>query len=374
MKQAQPDGYGPRLGDLDDEFEAHTTNAARGVLNGRRNRIDVHAHYIPDFYREALIDAGLGAPDGIRELPAWDAGAALKTMDKLQVGTAMLSISSPGVHLGDDRQACHLARRVNEEAQRLRHRYPGRFGHLASLPLPNVEDAVAEAIYAFNVLGADGVVLETNANGIYLGDPKLEPLYAELDQRHAVILVHPTTPAGRCCERLDARYPQPMLEFMFDSTRSVSDMILSGVLERFPQLRVIVPHAGAALSVLMERVELLLPLLSTSAGDAPPSLRQAMRKLHFDLAGAPVPQQLGALLQVADAGHLHYGSDYPFTPASACVSLAQALQESPLLDEAARAGMWGRNALWLFPRLLRTSSTDVSSSSALALPTLVPPL
>src|SRR5580658_5820243 len=69
VKQAQPDGYGPRLGD----------------------RIDVHAHYIPDFYREALIDAGLGAPDGIRELPAWDAETALKTMDKLQVGTAMLS-------------------------------------------------------------------------------------------------------------------------------------------------------------------------------------------------------------------------------------------------------------------------------------------
>jgi predicted TIM-barrel fold metal-dependent hydrolase len=152
-----------------------------------------------------------------------------------------------------------------------------------------------------------------------------------------------------------------MLEFMFDSTRSVSDMILAGVLERFPQLRVIVPHAGAALSVLMERVELLLPLLSTRAGDAPPSLRQAMRKLHFDLAGAPVPQQLGALLQVADAGHLYYGSDYPFTPASACVSLAQALQESPLLDEAARAGMWWRNALRLFPRLLNTGSTVVSS-------------
>ena len=103
--------------------------------------------------RTALIDAGLGAPDGIRELPAWDAETALKTMDKLQVGTAMLSISSPGVHLGDDKQASHLARRVNEEAQRLRHTYPDRFGHLASLPLPNVEDAVAEAIYAFDVLG-----------------------------------------------------------------------------------------------------------------------------------------------------------------------------------------------------------------------------
>ena len=318
------------------------------------NRIDVHVHYIPDFYRRALIDAGLGAPDGIRELPAWDEEAALRTMDKLQVGTAMLSISSPGVHLGDDVRASDLARRVNEEAQRLRHAYPDRFGHLASLPLPNVERAVAEAIYALDVLGADGVVLETNANGIYLGDPQLEPLYAELDRRQAVIFIHPTTPAGRCCGRLDARCPQPMLEFIFDTTRSVSDMILSGVLKRFPQLRVIVPHAGAALSVLMERVELLLPVLSASAGDAPPSIRQAMRNLHFDLAGAPVPQQLSALLQVADAEHLHYGSDYPFTPASTCVALAQALQATPLLDEATRARMWGENALSLFPRLRKT--------------------
>jgi predicted TIM-barrel fold metal-dependent hydrolase len=316
-----------------------------------RNRIDVHAHYIPDFYREALIDAGLGAPDGIRELPAWDEEAALRTMDQLQVGTAMLSISSPGVHLGDDIQASDLARRVNEEVQRLRHAHPGRFGHFASLPLPNVERAVTEATHALDALGADGIVLETNARGIYLGDPQLEPLYSELDRRHAVIFVHPTTPAARCCGRLDARYPQPMLEFIFDTTRSVSDMILSGVLERFPHLRVIVPHAGAALSILMERVELLLPLLSTSAGDAPPSIRQALRNLHFDLAGVPVPQQLDALLQVADAGHFHYGSDYPFTPVSSCVALARALQVTPLLDEATRTGMWGENARSLFPRL-----------------------
>jgi hypothetical protein len=116
---------------INSEFEEHTANTARGVPDGARNRIDVHPQYIPDFYREALINAGLGAPDGIQELPAWAAEAALKTMDELQVGTAMLSISSPGVHLVEDKQASHLARQVNEEAQRLRHRYPDRFGHLA---------------------------------------------------------------------------------------------------------------------------------------------------------------------------------------------------------------------------------------------------
>jgi hypothetical protein len=89
-----------------------------------------------------------------------------------------------------------------------------------------------------------------------------------------------------------------MMEFIFETTRSICDMILSGVLERFPNLRVLVPHAGAALPVLTERIDLLLPLLGRSKGTPPKSTRETLRNLHFDLAGAPIPELLGALLQM----------------------------------------------------------------------------
>ncbi len=318
------------------------------------DRIDVHTHFIPAFYRQALVDAGLSKPDGIRGIPDWDEAAMLKLMDQLGVATAILSISSPGVHFGDDAKARALSRRVNEEARRLVDAYPGRFGFFASMPLPDVQGALDEAIYALDTLHADGVVFESNQHGMYLGDPKLDALYAELNRRNAVIFIHPTSPACDCSSRLRASYPQPMLEFIFDTTRSVSDMVLSGVLNLYPNLRVIVPHAGAALPMLTERIELLLPLLGTAGN--PVSMRAAMRSLHFDLAGAPVPEMLGALLQVADPAHIHYGSDYPFTPPDTCEALLRKIETTSLLDQGMRRRVLRDNSRALFPHLASRAS------------------
>jgi predicted TIM-barrel fold metal-dependent hydrolase len=315
----------------------------------QRNRVDVHSHFIPGFYREALIAAGNDKPDGMPRIPDWNAEDHLALMDSLGVNTAMLSISSPGVHFGDDQQARTLSRRVNEEGQRLSQAYPGRFGFFASVPLPDVEGAVAEAVHALDQLQADGIILETNHHGLYLGDPRLEPLYAELNKRKCVIFVHPTSPFCSCCQRMDNHYPRPMMEFMFETTRSISDMVLAGVLERYPDLRVIVPHAGAALPVLAERIDMFGQLTSRDAGV--PSMRTAMGKLYFDLAGAPVPLLLGALMQIADPARVLFGSDYPFTPASLCETLLQQIESTPVLEDASRNRIFSDNAHALFPAL-----------------------
>jgi predicted TIM-barrel fold metal-dependent hydrolase len=283
-------------------------------------------------------------------------------MDALGVRTAMLSISSPGVHFGDDASARDLARRVNQEGHALGRAHPGRFGHFAALPLPDIEGAVAEAIHALDQLGADGVVLESNHHGVYLGDQRLEPLYAALDQRHAVIFIHPTSPACSCCTRLGEVFPRPVLEFMFETTRSVTDLVVAGVLERFRQLRVIVPHAGAVLPVLLNRIELMSGLLHPHGGGTAPSMRRAMQLLHFDLAGAPVPTQLRALIEVADAGKIHYGSDYPFTPAAACDFLLRQIETTDLLDAPQRDRIFRTNALALFPRLGGSGSDAIKSA------------
>src|ERR1700722_16716774 len=118
--------------------------------------IDVHAHFLPDFYIEALASAGHSLPDGLLHMPAWSAEEAVKLMDELGVRTSMLSISSPGVHFGDDAKARALSRRLNEYATKLRDSSAGRFGHLASVPLPNVGHAIEEAVYALETLRADG--------------------------------------------------------------------------------------------------------------------------------------------------------------------------------------------------------------------------
>jgi len=311
------------------------------------SRVDIHAHFVPDFYRAALDAAGLSRPDGIKALPAWTEAEALDTMDRLQVSRSYLSISSPGVHFGDDAAAVALARDCNDYAADLAARHPDRVGWFASVPLPDVDEAVVEAERALDRGGADGVVVETNARGQYLGDPALEPLYALAAARRVPVFVHPTTPFE--AEHLALGYPRPMLEFLFETTRSITHLVLSGVLQRHENLRVIVPHAGAALPILANRIELLLPILA-EGGATPPSIREALRSLHFDLAGAPVRELLDALLSVADPERIHYGSDYPFTPPDACLQLAERLDATDQLDAELRAGIDSGNAEALFAR------------------------
>jgi 6-methylsalicylate decarboxylase len=321
------------------------------AARGENQRIDVHAHYIPEFYREILVKSGLSQPDGIGALPPWDESTALQTMDRLGVNTAILSISSPVIHFGDDAQARTLARRLNEEGARLIEKYPNRFGLFASVPLPDIDGSIQEAVYALDELGADGLVFESNHRGMYLGDPLLDPLYQELDRRGTVLFVHPTLPPYLRSPRLNQPYSQPTLEFIFETNQSICDMILSGVLDRFPNMRVLVPYAGAALPILAERIDLLLPLLSQSKDSSSKSLRDTLRCLHFDLAGALIPELLDALLQVADHNRIHYGSDYPFTPPDACVGLLQHIEDTALLNQEIRECIFRENAITLLPQL-----------------------
>lgn len=316
------------------------------------SRLDVHAHFLPAFYREALVQAHQTQPDGIAALPDWSVTGALRMMDKLRVAAAILSISSPGVHFGDDAAAATLARRINEEGTRLRQRYPGRFGLFAVTPLPNVPLAIAELVYALDQLGAEGVVVTSNHRGVYHGDPRLDPFYAELNRRKAAMFIHPTSPSCAGFMDLALGFPRPMLEFTFETTRSVSNLILAGVTRRFPDIRIIVPHAGAALTVVAGRVDGLASLFLRQ--DDTPRLRTEMRRLYFDLAGTPLPEQLLALREIADPEHILYGSDCPFTPDAVAMELSNKLDGSALISDAQQRTYMFENALKLFPAFVES--------------------
>ena len=330
------------------------------MSNHNSGRIDVHQHFLPMFYLDALKQAGLSPPDGMPNTPEWSETEALAMLDRLGIRTAFLSISSPGVHFGNDDAARSLARRANEEAARLTKAYPGRFGFFAVTPLPDVDGALEEIRYAFDVLGADGVVFESNFRGTYLGDSSLTPVYEELNKRGAVLFLHPTAPHCQCSvfttagehpHDIGLGYPMPLIEFIFETTRTVTQMILSGTLARYPNLRLIVPHAGAALPVVASRLE-LMNAGSPVSKDAPQDVRETLRSLHYDLAGAPVPEALSVLLQIADPQKLHYGSDYPFTPLKACEQLLEKLNETRLLSGEIREAAMTGNAYSLFSRRL----------------------
>ena len=168
-------------------------------------------------------------------------------------------------------------------------------------------------------------------------------MFRELDRRDARVLVHPTSPV--CWEHTSFGRPRPMLEFLFDTTRAVVNLVLSGTLARHPDLRLIVPHAGATLPVDRRPRRRLRP----PAGCRPSvDVLRDLGALHYDLAGTPIPRQLNALLELTTLDHLHYGSDFPFTPDFVAVMAAERLDSAGdppgSLTEALRA-----NTERLFP-------------------------
>jgi predicted TIM-barrel fold metal-dependent hydrolase len=306
-------------------------------------------HFLPECYRQALDAAGLATLDGGIPVPAWSEAAALATLDRLGVGTAILSVSSPSVRFVKGEAERRLCRQVNLAGAELVQRHPGRFGLFATLPLGGMEEALAELAFALDDLGSDGVVLETNIRGAYLGDPKFTPLFEELDRRGAVVFLHPTAPA--CFEALAMGRPAPMIEFPMDTARAVTDLLYAGVLQRMRNFKLIVPHGGGALPVLA-------PRLASFAGRAFVHPRpkdgaevfSTLRGLYYDVVSAAHPAPFSALRAIAPVEQLLFGSDWPFSRPEG-VETNQALLESSGLS-AAELDMIARgNAERLFPRL-----------------------
>lgn len=274
--------------------------------------IDVHAHFTTPEYIAAASAAGYDRPDGMAGYPGWSADEHVRLMDEHGIATAILSMSSPGVHFGDDAAAIALARAVNLVAAEAIAGHPGRFDAFTSLPLPAVDDAVAELRFGMDELGFAGAVVETNAHGLYLGNAAMDPIYAELDARSGILFIHPTTPV--CGELSALGRPRPMIEFLFDTARTVTDMVLAGVPDRFPRMQVIVPHVGGVIPLIADRIQGFMTIFGDPS-QPKPDVHGALRRFHYDLAGDPFPRMLPALLALVDREHVLYGTDYPWTPA-----------------------------------------------------------
>jgi predicted TIM-barrel fold metal-dependent hydrolase len=307
--------------------------------------IDMHAHFVPAAYRRALAKAGIDRPDGFPYVPGWSVEGAVASMDALGVESALISVSSPGVDLGPGTDPVRLAREVNDEGAEVIRSRPRRLGLLASLPLPDVDAALQEIRHAVDDLDVDGFVLMTNYRGIYLGDPRFDEVMDELERRDALVALHPTSPPA--ADAVALGQPRPMLEFPFETTRAVVNMILNGTLRRRRRIRVLVPHVGAALPVLADRVQALTAAFAD--GDAI-DVHAELRGMWFDVAGEPLPNALAALLRLVGPERIVYGSDVPFAPLPLVRRSTERLLETELLGDAERQALMRANALALTRR------------------------
>lgn len=221
--------------------------------------VDLHTHIILPEYLEVLKAHGAELEESF-PLPAWNAARHIDFMDRAGIRTAVLTMPAPQPYYGDTEESARCIRRVNEASAELKQRYPGRFRFCAALPLPDVEAAIREAIYALDTLGADGVKLATNSRGQYVGDEALDPLMEVLNERHAVVILHPHRPTP-CPKEIIATTPLAMYEYPAESTRAVVNMLARNVLVRYPNLKVVVPHCGSFLPLALPRMKSILPAM-----------------------------------------------------------------------------------------------------------------
>lgn len=339
------------------------------------DKIDVHVHFLPPAYRKACLEHGHANPDGMPYLPEWSEEAHLQLMDKTGIKKAILSVSTPGTHLvyNDNELAASVTRECNSYAADLKKRMPDRFGYWASLPIPDVDLCLKEIAQSAEE-GCDGYVLLTNGHGHYLGDPIFDPIFAELNRRKATLFIHPTTPCIKCTDPqltqrthastsqptkatpLASKFPNPMLEFLFDTARVVSNLFLSGTIARSPDVKIILPHLAGASPPLLSRwtgFSQLVPGLFEPCAEE--KVKEALnRQCWFDLAGLPFPGQIVGLLQGTGVGHerLMYGSDFPFTKAEGVELLRGKMDEGMkgMFGEDEIKDMYYRNAEKLLER------------------------
>jgi predicted TIM-barrel fold metal-dependent hydrolase len=310
-------------------------------------RIDVHNHVMPPDYLKAgrakIIETADLSPDGVLN---WTPQTLLAEMDRTGVATAVLSVSTPGIWLfGNREQTRRLARSCNEYSASLIARYPGRFGMFAAMPLPYVDDAVAEAVYALDVLKADGIGLLTSYGNRYLGDPAFASLFAELNRRKTVVFVHPTTPA--CCATLLPHINASVGEYMFDITRTLMSLLFSGTFSKFADIRFIFTHAGGTMTPISGRINAYGARHHELDAIMPNGVYYELKKLHYDIANSTNSSAMAALMNLVPATQILFGSDTPYVP----IATTAGGLDHMTLDDDVRFAIDRGNALRLFPRL-----------------------
>jgi 6-methylsalicylate decarboxylase len=321
--------------------------------------VDVHHHILPDFFFRATNDSH-DPVGGIAPQP-WSIESALSFIDDAGIDVAITSISTPGVHMGDDTAARALARRCNEFAAGLIQSKPDRYGGFACLPLPDVDGALEELAYALDVLKLDGVLLFSNSRGVYLGDERFMPLFDELERRKAVVFVHPTASPDPAAHRLGL--PDSLIDFTADTTRAVAKLHYSNTFARTPNVKYILSHAGGTIPYLASRFAIVDAMNVIPGAQERGTAADTFRRLYWDTALSWTDPVLHMLRSIVGLDRVLYGSDFPYLRRDLAVSSVHAIKQSQELHDTERAAILSGTALSLIPRFAALRNRETAEAT-----------
>jgi predicted TIM-barrel fold metal-dependent hydrolase len=309
-------------------------------------RIDVHHHiFLPQVkvLQERLNPGWAGqGPPAARN---WTPATMLADMDANGVASVVVATPGPGAWYGNVDAARQISRLWNESTARLAQDHPGRVGFFALIAPPDVDGALKEIEYAFDVLKADGVGVYTSYSNKYLGDKAFAPIFAELNRRKAAVFVHPLV--ADCCGSVVPGIPTNAYELPFDTTRTIASLLFGGTLTKSPDIRFLFSHGGGAMPMLARRIDELTKDAKALRENVPQGVPAALQRLYVDTAGAFSPAAMAAVMKTLPASHVLYGSDFPYSPSAGAIA---GLAENELAADVL-SGIERNNALALFPRL-----------------------
>ena len=303
----------------------------RGAVSGQRSRhtiltIDIHAHFVPEEYLRIIELEGeargvrlRSGPDGplilVGQVPVGpitahyhDLDLRLRAMDAQGVTVQALSLMPPMVYWADDALGLRLARLVNDTLAAASRLHPDRFVALATLPLQDPEAAVGEVDRAVTELGCRGIYVGTNIRGKELADPSLLPVFERIHNLGVPIFLHPLNVIGT--QRLANYHLHNLLGNPFDTAVAAANLIFGGLLDRFPKLRICLPHAGGALPYLIGRLN-----RGWKVREECRALKRSpssyLRRFTYDTI-SHAAEALDYLIKLVGVDHVMLGSDYCF--------------------------------------------------------------
>ncbi|MFE9722783.1 amidohydrolase family protein [Streptomyces sp. NPDC005794] len=335
--------------DAVDRKEAVPPGSGSGDDAGRA-RIDVHHHFTAPAWVDWAEREGLVRREELPWWARWDVDSALALMDRVGIATAVLNPT-----MQDRYRSAAQAREgltvVFEALADVVAAHPGRFAVLGPAVLDHPDVTTWALRRAFDELGAVGVSVKANYNGVYLGDPSYDRFLAELDERAAVLFTHPLDlPGGAPGVPTVPGIPNFMCDFLLDTTRAAVNLIRTRTLDRYSHLSVILPHGGGFLPQIATRMKAFGDFCSPPLDAA--QVQDHLHRFYYDTAGPMAPS--GTLVSTAGADRILFGTDWPAASADIITAYTvPAVETDPVLTARRRRGINRDNALRLMPALRR---------------------
>jgi predicted TIM-barrel fold metal-dependent hydrolase len=327
------------------QMPSASTSRGKRLTRGISRNVDVHHHIAPPDYLKAKMASKLGDENEYRDslYVGWHPGVALESMDQGGTATAITSITD-GTFISLHPERVRIAREVNEFAAKMQQDHPGRFGHFATLPMPDINACLKEIEYALDELNLDGVDIRTSYQRQWLGDAAFAPIYEELDRRKAIVYSHPHQPP--MVADLLPGVPGSTIEYCTDTSRAIASVVFGGVTTKYPNVRFIFSHGGGTMPFLLDRFRNLAKR-KAHAAKFPKGVDAHLKKLYYEVAQAVHPGALDALMRIAPLDHVLFGTDFPHFNAK---DTGAKLADYDGFGTKELAAVTRGNALKLFPR------------------------